>query len=126
MTQSSNVVAGLSHVEEDVAAQQIMRPCANARVSYGGNAMLTGACFCNDSLLSHAPAKEGLPQGVVDLVCPCVIQVFPLEVDFRSPILAAHVQSEAQHKLKLPTEASVCTLTTVRSCYICNIECNTS
>ena len=71
-------------------AQQISKPCA--RVTYSGDAVLAGSCFRNDSLLSHASAKKGLPQGVIDLVRACVVQVFPLEIDFWPPILAAGVQ----------------------------------
>lgn len=53
--------------------------------------MLTGACLGNDALLAHPTAKQNLPQGVVDLMRPCVIQVLALEVDLcPSPVGPAH------------------------------------
>ena len=43
--------------------------------------MLPCPCLCNDALLAHALGQQGLPQGVVNLVCPRVIQILALQVD---------------------------------------------
>lgn len=51
--------------------------------------MLASACLSNDSLLAHASAEQSLSQRVVDLVCPCVIEVFSLQVNLWPSILAA-------------------------------------
>lgn len=50
--------------------------------------MLASSSLSYDSLLAHAPAKKGLPKGVVDLVRSCMIQVFPLQVYLGPSILA--------------------------------------
>ena len=93
-------------ITKDIVAQHIGKPCVG--VTHSDDAVLTSSCFCNNSLLSHASAKKGLPQGVVDLVCPCVVQVFPLEIDFWPSVLAAHVQLQVQCKLKPLKLQSVC------------------
>ena len=43
--------------------------------------MLARAGLCNDAALLHAQAQQRLPQGIVDLVSACVVQVLALEVD---------------------------------------------
>ena len=56
-------------------------PCAGRG---GGDAMLSGPGFGNDSLLAHAFGQEHLADGVVDLVGTGVGKVFPLQPDVRS------------------------------------------
>ena len=58
--------------------------------------MLTGSCFGNDPLLSHAPGEQDLAEGVVDLVGAGVEQVLALEVDFG----AAEFLGEAFSKIE--------------------------
>ena len=47
----------------------------------GCDSMLSGPGLGNDALLSHSLGKQGLSQGIVDLVGAGVKQVFPLEVN---------------------------------------------
>ena len=42
-------------------------------------AMLTGSGFGNDALLPHPAGKQDLADGVVDLMRPRMVQVFPLQ-----------------------------------------------
>jgi hypothetical protein len=50
-----------------------------------GDSVLAGPRFCDDLLLAHPQAHEGLAQRVVDLVSPCVVQILPLQVDLGPP-----------------------------------------
>ena len=50
----------------------------------GCHAMLAGAGFGDNALLAHAKRQEGLADGVVDLVCAGVVEVFALEINFGS------------------------------------------
>ena len=59
-------------------------------VTHSGNSMLASSSLSYDTLLAHAPAEESLPKGIVDLVRSCMVQVFPLQVDLWSTILAAY------------------------------------
>lgn len=43
--------------------------------------MLARAGLCNDAALLHAQTQQRLPQGIVDLVSACVVQILTLEVD---------------------------------------------
>jgi len=45
-----------------------------------GHSVLSCSCLCNDAVLAHALAQESLPQGIVDLVGACVVEVLTLEV----------------------------------------------
>ena len=49
-----------------------------------GYAMLACTCLCNDARLAHALGKQGLANGVVDLVCAGMIEVLSLEKDLRA------------------------------------------
>jgi hypothetical protein len=55
----------------------------------GGDTVLTGAGFGNDARLAHAFGQHGLADGVVDLVCAGVVQVFALQVNLRTTHLTA-------------------------------------
>lgn len=46
--------------------------------------MLAGPCLCNQSFLPQPLGNECLPDSVVNLVSPRVVQVFALEPDTRS------------------------------------------
>ena len=46
--------------------------------------MLSGAGFSDDTGLAHAFGKQNLAEAIVDLVTAGVIEVFTLEVDFRT------------------------------------------
>lgn len=50
----------------------------------GSDAMLAGPCLCNQSFLPQPLGNECLPDSVVNLVSPRVVQVFALEPDTRS------------------------------------------
>mmetsp|Transcript_8686 Transcript_8686/g.23607 ORF Transcript_8686/g.23607 Transcript_8686/m.23607 type:complete len:278 (+) Transcript_8686:691-1524(+) len=86
------------------------------------HAVLTGTRLGDDPLLAHALAEKRLPQRVVDLMRPRVVQILSLEVDLRpcpirTPIVlgqvlgvvqrtrAAHVV--AQHRVQLRLERLV-------------------
>ena len=51
--------------------------------THRGHAVLPGPSLCHDALLAQAPTQQGLPQGVVDFVGPCVVEVLALQVDLR-------------------------------------------
>ena len=57
----------------------------------GGNAVLTSTCFGNYPRLPHAFGKHGLANGVVDLVCTRMVEVFALQIDLR----ATHFTADA-------------------------------
>jgi len=48
------------------------------------HAVLPRAGLGNDPLLAHAAGEQTLPDGVVDLVRPGVIEIFALQIDFRA------------------------------------------
>ena len=52
--------------------------------------MLACAGFGNHAGLAHALGEHGLADGVVDLVCAGVVQVFTLQEDLRTTHFAAH------------------------------------
>ena len=47
----------------------------------GGDAVLAGAGLGDDAPLAHAPGKQNLPDGVVDLVRAGVVEVLALQID---------------------------------------------
>ena len=51
------------------------------------------AGFGNHPRLAHAPRQHGLADGVVDLVCTGVVEVFALEVNLRAADLPAQPRS---------------------------------
>ena len=59
----------------------------------GGHAMLAGTGFGNHTWLAHALGQHGLADGVVDLVCAGVVEVFALEENLRATLFAAHALS---------------------------------
>ena len=48
-----------------------------------GHAVLAGTGFGDQPGLAHAAGHQGLADGVVDLVCTGMVEIFPLEVDLR-------------------------------------------
>ena len=54
----------------------------------GGDAMLTCACLGYDAPFAHLAGEQYLSDGVVDFVCPSVIEVFSLQVELASISLA--------------------------------------
>ena len=46
------------------------------------HSVLACACLGDDAALAHALGQQGLPDGIVYLVCSGVVEVFPFEVDF--------------------------------------------
>ena len=52
------------------------------------DAVLTRTGLGNDSLLAHSDGKQGLTDGVIDLVRAGVIKVFSLDRDMKASILA--------------------------------------
>jgi len=50
--------------------------------------VLSRARLGDDALLAHPPRQQRLPQCVVNLVRPCVAQVFTLDVDMASQRVA--------------------------------------
>ena len=57
----------------------------------GCDAMLSGASLCDDPCLSHLLGKQNLPQAVIDLVRPGMVQIFPLQVYFRTSQILRHL-----------------------------------
>ena len=53
-----------------------------------GHTVLPRARFGDDAFLAHGPRQEDLPEGVVDLVCSGVVQVFALQVEPAAVFLA--------------------------------------
>ena len=43
--------------------------------------MLTCACLCDDLLLAHVLGEKSLPETVVDLMCPCMVEILSLQID---------------------------------------------
>ena len=62
-----------------------------SRHSSGGHPVLAGAGFGDDPFLAHFLGQEALAQGVVDLVSPGVVQVFPFQIDFGAPQIPGHL-----------------------------------
>ena len=50
--------------------------------SGGGHPMLAGPGLGDDPRLAHAPGQKDLADGIVDLVCPGMEEILPLEVNF--------------------------------------------
>lgn len=63
-----------SHVDYAIQAEQCTNRC-------GSNAMLSRPRFCDDSFLADALRQESLSNGIIDLVCSCVRELFALEPD---------------------------------------------
>ena len=63
-----------AHVDHAIQSEQRADSC-------GCNAVLSRAGFGDDALLVHAPGEQHLAEGVVDLVCACVKEVFAFEID---------------------------------------------
>ena len=61
-----------------------------------GDAMLTGAGLGNDAALSHPLRQKRLPNGVIDLVRPGVVQVFAFEKNSRSAAALGEPLGEIQ------------------------------
>ena len=59
-----------------------------------GDAMLAGAGFGDDALLTHAQGQQALAQGVVDLVGAGVVEVFALQPDAGATFGTAVVLAE--------------------------------
>ena len=57
----------------------------------GCDAMLAGARLCDDPRLSHLPGKQNLPQAVIDLVRPGMVQIFPFQVYLRAAQVLCHL-----------------------------------
>ena len=71
-----------THVDDTLQAEQ----------GAGGgrtHAVLTRARFGHDATLAHALGQQCLAEGVVDLVRPGMVQIFPLEVDLGAAKLLA-------------------------------------
>ena len=58
----------------------------------GGNAVLSSTRFSNHPRLAHAFSQHGLTNGVVDLVCTRVVEVFALQID----LCATHFTADAR------------------------------
>lgn len=83
----------LCNALQKVSAKTACEICVQSKqgcdaVTHSGNAMLASSCLGYDSLFAHAPAKESLAEGVIDLVRSCMVQVFPLQVNLWSTIFA--------------------------------------
>ena len=46
--------------------------------------MLTRTCLGDDAGFAHASCEQGLPHGIVDLVCAGVQKIFPFEINLRT------------------------------------------
>jgi hypothetical protein len=83
----------------------------------GGHPVLTGTRLGDDPALPHPLSQKGLPERVVDLVRPRMVQILPLEVDGSHPhlILQAPGPVEGrrspdvmpQERLQLPLERGI-------------------
>ena len=58
----------------------------------GGNAVLSSTRFSNHPRLAHAFSQHGLTNGVVDLVCTRMVEVFALQID----LCATHFTADAR------------------------------
>ena len=54
----------------------------------GGYTMLACTRLGDDAVLTHLLRQQDLPEGIIDLVRPRVIEVLALEVDLRTILLA--------------------------------------
>ena len=52
------------------------------------HAVLTRSCFGYDALLAHASCQEDLTDGIVYLVCAGMVQVFSLQIELATVLLA--------------------------------------
>lgn len=50
-------------------------------LTHSGHTVLSSTSLCNDTLLGHTLAEQGLTQAVVDLVGASVVQILTLQVD---------------------------------------------
>src|SRR5579864_1958952 len=79
----------LTHVDHAIQTEQ--------RTNRGrGDAVLSGARFCDDALFPHAPRQHRLAQAVVDLVRAGVQQVFTLDIDSRAAQLFSQPPREIE------------------------------
>ena len=71
---------GFAHIHHAFHVHQ----CADRSGRYS---VLSGSGFGDDAFLSHSPCQQHLPDGVVYLVCACMVQVLPLQVNLASVFL---------------------------------------
>ena len=50
--------------------------------------VLTGSCLCDDTGLAHLLCHQNLTDGIVDLVCSCMVQVLTLQIELATIFLA--------------------------------------
>ena len=67
--------------------------------------MLTSPCLCYDTLLPHPQTEQCLSQRIIYFVCPCMVQVFPLEIYFWS--LSIGPACTSSHKQVYKQERSI-------------------
>ncbi len=92
----------------------------------GCDPMLSGSSLGNDALLAHSLGKQGLAEGIVDLVGSGVQQVFPLEVNlcaaqaiakpFRAIEFGRPAGKAAKHLIKLSLKFGI--LPCVKVCVV--------
>ena len=62
-----------------------------SRHGSGSHPVLSGTGFGDDPFLAHFLGQEALAQGVVDLVGPGVVQVFPFQINLGSAQILGHL-----------------------------------
>lgn len=67
-----------THVNVTVQSEQ-------SRCGCQCDSMLSRSCLGDDFFLSHFLGEKRFPEAVVDLVRPCMVQVFPFQVYLSSP-----------------------------------------
>ena len=72
---------GLAHIDDTFHIHQ-------GADGSGGYPVLAGSCFSDDTCFTHAACQQDLSDRVVDLMCSCMVQVFPFQVDFASVLFA--------------------------------------
>jgi hypothetical protein len=60
------------------------------------DAVLAGSGFGDQALLPHTPGQQGLPQGIVQFVGACMIQILPLQVDPGAPQIFRQAAGEVE------------------------------
>ena len=50
--------------------------------------MLTGSCLSDNAGLAHLLCHQNLADGIVDLVCSCMVQVLTLQIELATIFLA--------------------------------------